>query len=183
MFAQIKQVITAMLAVSVLALTAGVAASQEMAKESHSRVPGPQYTLPKMDEKCVHDPDFKKTGKCEWDTAFMRRNHMKLMLHKRDETMHQGVRSKTASLKDCVNCHVTKDETGKPIKVSNPKHFCASCHQYVAVKLDCFECHRSTPDTPASTASIPRDSSHANLLASNAQEAVDLSNFLKGVAK
>jgi len=48
-------------------------------------------------------PDIPK-GKgdqCVEDTDFMRRNHMELILHQRDETMHRGVRPKKHSLKEC----------------------------------------------------------------------------------
>lgn len=152
--------------------------------DAHPRVPGPQFVLPENTaKKCVHDADPTKTGTCDRNTAFMRRNHMELLQHKRDITMYKGVRTKDNSLQNCINCHVTKDDAGKAIKVSNPKHFCATCHEYVAVKLDCFECHRSTPDTPASTASIPRIPAHGNLLASNTHEAKELGFFLEGVAK
>jgi len=178
MFAIIKQVMSAVFVASVFILATPVDA-----QEKHSRVPGPQFSLPESTQKCVHDPDFAKTGKCVRDTAFMRRNHMELLKHKRDITMHKGVRTKDSSLQNCINCHVTKDEAGTAIKVSNPKHFCASCHKYVAVKLDCFECHRSTPDTPASSASIPKIPAHSNLLASNSKEAEALGTFLKGVTQ
>jgi len=150
----------------------------------HPRVPGPQFVLPEnTEQKCVHDADPTTIGKCDRDTAFMRRNHMDLLEHKRDITMYKGVRTKENSLQSCINCHVTKDDADKAIKVSDPKHFCAACHEYVAVKLDCFECHRSIPDTPDSTAGIPKIPAHGNLLAKSSNEATMLGSFLKGVAQ
>lgn len=179
MLASLMRVLAALVITGVLALAASAipAGAQEKSKA------GPQFTLPKSTEKCVHDPNFAKTGKCVRDTPFMRRNHMKLLLHKRDQTMHNGIRTKSASLKECINCHVTKDEAGNPIKVSNPKHFCAACHRYAAVKLDCFECHRSTPDKSAKTADIPKIPAHAGLLAKNSSEARDLGKFLEGITR
>lgn len=170
MFAIMKRLLSVMLFASVFAL-----ATPAQADEKQSRAPGPLYSLPADAETCVRD------------TSFMRRNHMKLLLHKRDDTMRNGVRTKKESLQGCINCHVTKNEAGKAIKVSDPKHFCAACHQYTAVKLDCFECHRSTPDTPKNTASIPKIPAHASLLASlpanEGHEAKALGNFLKGVTQ
>lgn len=83
--------------------------------------------------------------KCVEPTAVMRQNHMKFLLHQRDETMHEGVRTKKYSLKECINCHANKDEQGKYIPVTKPGEFCQSCHAYTSVKLDCFECHATKP--------------------------------------
>jgi hypothetical protein len=35
---------------------------------------------------------------------------------------------------------------GKAVSVESKDHFCASCHSYAAVRVDCFECHASTPE-------------------------------------
>ncbi len=188
MFAKLKQVLSvaaksvAMAAVALLIITAPSQAEEKKAQAGYPSW-GPQFTLPKSDNKCVHDPDFAKTGKCVRDTAFMRRNHMELLKHKRDRTMREGIRTKDSSLQNCINCHVTKDKAGEAIKVSNPKHFCASCHLFVAVKLDCFECHRSTPETPKGSASIPKIPEHSGLLAANTIEAKNLKNFLSKSTK
>ena len=184
MLAIFKQVLAAVMLAGAFAL----AVSTTPADAQEKQKAGPQFTLPESTEKCVHDPDFAKTGRCVRDTAFMRRNHMKLLLHKRDLTMRQGIRGKDSSLKACINCHVTKDDAGKPVKVTNPKHFCAACHEYAAVKLDCFECHRSTPDTAQGTANIPNIPAHSGLLANNSAinaspEASKLGTFLKGVTQ
>ena len=82
---------------------------------------------------------------CVEDTDFMRRNHMDLLNHQRDETVIKGVRTKQHSLKECINCHVVKGPDAVPVTVSSPQHFCRSCHDYAAVSVDCFQCHASRP--------------------------------------
>lgn len=82
---------------------------------------------------------------CVEPVEFMRRNHMELLLHQRDETMHRGIRTKRYSLRNCINCHAV-DGTGQPVTLDDPEHFCVSCHRYAAVKLDCFQCHTGTPE-------------------------------------
>jgi hypothetical protein len=67
----------------------------------------------------------------------MRRNHMKMLFHQRDRTMRKGVRTTRFSLKGCVECHASA-KTGS---VLGKDGFCSSCHEYAAVKMDCFECH------------------------------------------
>lgn len=82
---------------------------------------------------------------CVEPTDVMRANHMEYLLHKRDLTMHQGIRTKQHSLAECINCHATPGEDGKVARITDEKHFCASCHQAASVKLDCFECHADRP--------------------------------------
>jgi len=82
---------------------------------------------------------------CVEPTSEMRVNHMKYILHQRDETVHEGVRTKTHSFKNCISCHAVKDDAGKVVTIKDERHFCNSCHTYAAVKIDCFECHASTP--------------------------------------
>ena len=91
-------------------------------------------------------------GKCVEDTAFMRRNHMRLLVHQRDRTVHEGIRTEKHSLANCVSCHASR-ETGR---VTGSKDaFCEGCHRYAAVKLDCFECHADRPAATASAAASP----------------------------
>jgi len=94
-------------------------------------------------------PDIPKpVGKgdqCVEETPFMRTNHMELILHQRDETVQRGIRTKKHSFKECINCHVVKDEHNIPVSFKSPKHFCNTCHTYAAVRIDCFECHASRP--------------------------------------
>ena len=87
-----------------------------------------------------------KGQQCVADTAFMRRNHMDLMKHQRDDTVHAGMRAGKFSLKGCVECHASR-ETGSVAASSTD--FCVSCHSYAAVKIDCFECHSSRPEAPS----------------------------------
>ncbi len=86
---------------------------------------------------------FSDTQGCVEPTDEMRKNHMKYILHQRDETVHEGVRDKQHSLVECINCHVS-DAPDAP-RVSSEKHFCNSCHTYAAVSIDCFQCHADRP--------------------------------------
>lgn len=86
-----------------------------------------------------------KGERCVEDSNFMRRNHMELLKHHRDETMHKGVRTTKYSLSGCFNCHAVDGADGKPVTVDDEKHFCNACHTYAAVSPDCFQCHSSTP--------------------------------------
>ncbi len=79
-------------------------------------------------------------GQCVADPAFMRRNHMDLLKHQRNETVHRGVRDPRASLKGCIACHASAQTQSVATAETD---FCVSCHSYAAVKVDCFECHTS----------------------------------------
>lgn len=84
-----------------------------------------------------------KGEKCVEDTEYMRKNHMKLLLHHRITAVHEGDNQKTDkySIVNCVNCHAS----AKDNSVAGPGDFCQSCHAYAAVKITCFECHSSKP--------------------------------------
>ncbi len=82
------------------------------------------------------------TTECVEPEDEMKKNHMNYLLHQRDETMHEGVRTKKYSLKECINCHVPKDST---VRYGDDKHFCSSCHNFAAVSIDCFQCHMDKP--------------------------------------
>jgi len=84
---------------------------------------------------------------CVADTDFMRRNHMDLIIHQRDETVIRGIRDEPFSLVECVDCHAQQNASNEPIRVDSQGQFCASCHDYVAVKIDCFDCHAAVPDS------------------------------------
>jgi hypothetical protein len=86
---------------------------------------------------------------CVAPVAEMRRDHMTMLLHQRDRTMRQGLREPRFSLKGCVDCHASR-ATGS---VLGKEGFCSSCHEYTAVKIDCFECH--TPQRDVRTAGRP----------------------------
>jgi hypothetical protein len=79
---------------------------------------------------------------CVADPATMRRTHMELLKHQRDDTVHGGIRGAKVSLKACVECHAS----GQTHSVAAAQtDFCVSCHSYAAVQIDCFECHASRP--------------------------------------
>lgn len=95
-----------------------------------------------------HPPKGKGTH-CVLPTKEMRRNHMKYLFHERWETLHDGIRNPKFSLEGCIHCHAVDGPNGKPVSIKSPKHFCNSCHGYVGVHIDCFQCHASTPtETP-----------------------------------
>ena len=124
---------------AVLCLSIGAYAASGVAAK-----PGPTIIIDKS----------RAGDRCVEDTAYMRKNHMKLLLHQRDETMHKGIRTTKYSLKNCINCHAsTKDNS----VIGSDDHFCQSCHTYAAVSLDCWECHASTPKSvqPAVAAALP----------------------------
>ena len=108
-----------------------------------------------------------KGGQCVAEPAFMRRNHMDLLKHQRDDTVFRGIRSAGPpqaasspsgsgreaagaragggarySLKECIACHASV-KTGSVAKTET--NFCVSCHSYAAVQIDCFECHTAKP--------------------------------------
>ena len=87
-----------------------------------------------------------KGDSCVAETDFMRRNHMDLIVHQRDETVIRGIRDEPFSLVECVDCHVQRDTNDDPIRVDSEGQFCASCHAFVAAKIDCFSCHAAVPD-------------------------------------
>ncbi len=84
--------------------------------------------------------DIGNGGHCVDDPAFMRKNHMKMIAHQRDDTMRLGIRGGKYSLAACVNCHASKKDNSV---LGDSGHFCQGCHEYAAVKPDCFECHSS----------------------------------------
>ncbi|MGO9942721.1 MAG: cytochrome c3 family protein [Rhodoblastus sp.] len=138
-------------------LAAGLAlaaASAARAEDAGGRTPSP-HPAKGQGEHCVADTDF------------MRRNHMLMMLDHRKEAVHEGIRAPQYSLAGCVSCHSVKGADGKAVSFASPDHFCRSCHGYAAVKIDCFECHASKPETPqkGADASAPRDEDAASLAA------------------
>jgi len=62
------------------------------------------------------------------------------------DTVHEGVRGGDQALNRCLECHASKT-TGAAI--GSPDAFCQSCHDYVGVKLDCFDCHQGRPGAGA----------------------------------
>lgn len=82
--------------------------------------------------KAAAEPEIiiKKEGKCVKETSWMRKNHMKLLLHIREDTVREGVRKVNESFKGCASCHTKREE------------FCDKCHEYVGAKPECWNCHQ-----------------------------------------
>lgn len=116
------------LLVAVLAAAGLAAAAPGAADTKSSRVPLP--VLP-----------VAKGATCVAPTAEMRRNHMNMLFHQREETVRRGIRTTRFSLKGCVACHANP----KTHSVLGKNGFCESCHAYAAVHIDCFECHSASP--------------------------------------
>ncbi len=117
------------LSFALLALVAGALAIPAAAEP---RIPLPTIAKGKGDQ-CVEPLDV------------IRRDHMDLLNHQRDRTTYEGVRTKQHSLKNCIECHASKDDEGQWVSVNAPGQFCNSCHSYAAVSMDCFQCHATTP--------------------------------------
>ncbi len=125
---------------ALLALSVGaIAASVDSDDQATGRTPKPTIVIEKGD-KCVED------------TAYMRRNHMKLLMHHRDKTMHEGIRTEKHSLQNCINCHASSKNNSV---LGSNENFCQTCHTYAAVKLDCWDCHSSKPKQQAAAAPAP----------------------------
>ena len=82
--------------------------------------------LPEQDRKCVESK------------SFMRAEHMQMLNNWRDSVVRDGNRQFINSTgkhynmslqNECLRCH------------SNKKKFCDECHNYMAVKPYCFDCH------------------------------------------
>ena len=88
---------------------------------------------------------FESEEKRDKHISYMRTHHMHALKHKQDDTMYNGIRTEKHSLKACINCHVPESYNGKVLRHTDPEHFCSTCHNYVAEKLNCFECHVDHP--------------------------------------
>lgn len=95
---------------------------------------------PKTDTPAIQEWE-KQNGKkeCVESKEFMRTEHMQLLNNWRDSVVRDGYRgyiSDTSQKRfnmslqnECMRCH------------SNKKKFCDECHNYMAVKPYCFDCH------------------------------------------
>ena len=88
---------------------------------------------------------------CVEPTEVMRRRHMDFILHQRDKTVHQGVRTEKHRFVNCINCHVQPQRQAGGNLVyprhTSADHFCTSCHVYALVSIDCFQCHADRPQS------------------------------------
>jgi hypothetical protein len=93
---------------------------------------------PKLDTPAILQmPEQER--KCVEPKAFMRTEHMQLLNNWRDAVVRDGYGQyvSTATAKhykmslqnECMRCH------------SNKKKFCDECHNYMAVKPYCWDCH------------------------------------------
>jgi len=110
-------------------------------------------------------------------SEYWRRNHMDLMRHDRDLTLRDGEREIGASLKGCFDCHAAKDDAGQVVTYENEGHFCRTCHDYVAVQVDCFMCHRSTPD------GVDEGAAHAAILPRGSLKDADIEGVIAYLSK
>ena len=132
---------------------------------AHAAAPKP------VDEKAI------KGEQCVEPTEYMRRNHMKLLTHQRDETVHEGIRTKKYSLKECINCHASQ-QTGSVTAAKD--NFCVSCHTYAAVKIDCFDCHSSKPQATSTLHPLTAKGAHLkHQMAAQANKSVSVKDMAR----
>jgi hypothetical protein len=90
---------------------------------------------PKIDTPAIEELAEKK---CVEPKEFMRTEHMKLLNQWRDwavrdgNRIYEGAEGKKYEISlqnSCMHCH------------SNKKNFCDKCHNYMAVKPYCWDCH------------------------------------------
>lgn len=126
-FQQIELRVACGLIIALLILPVSIAAEGESSSLGQVVIPDP--ATPANAQQCVAPTDV------------MRRDHMKFLLHQRDETVLNGIRNKTYSFTGCINCHAQADKNGEILRADDPGYFCTECHTFAAVKIDCFECH------------------------------------------
>ncbi len=91
-------------------------------------------------------------GHCIAPAAEMRRNHPDMLKHQRDVTVHTGTRGARVSLNACIDCHANRSNHSV---LGTDRSFCQGCHQFAAVRLDCFECHQASTTSAAPLALAP----------------------------
>ena len=104
---------------------------------------------------------------------YWRVNHPALLSHDRDQTVIDGIRDVEASIAECVSCHAVNGPDAAPVTVESDQHFCRACHDYAAVKIDCFQCHNSVPDV----------ADQAMLLPYRENPVADLRAYLEGASQ
>ncbi len=85
---------------------------------------------------------------CVAPVDIMRRYHMNFLMDQRDATVIDGIRTEKFSLTGCIDCHNARPATEEAVLSEDPKNFCADCHGFTAVKIDCFECHSARASEP-----------------------------------
>ncbi|OGK11604.1 MAG: menaquinol oxidoreductase [Candidatus Riflebacteria bacterium GWC2_50_8] len=95
--------------------------------------------MAKPDPK-IDTPEIQKLAvkKCVEPKDFMRSEHMQMLNDWRDSVVRENIRTYKNSMgqsfnmslqNTCMKCH------------SNKKEFCDQCHNYMAVKPYCWDCH------------------------------------------
>ena len=105
----------------------------------HRPAPAPK---PDLDTPVIRALPEKQ---CVEPTPYMREQHMQLLKFWRDSVVRANARTYVSSggaefemslQKTCMNCH------------SNKQRFCDQCHDYIALKLTCFDCHVAPENSP-----------------------------------
>lgn len=97
----------------------------------------PFLVMPEREEACIED------------TAYMRFQHMDLLLDLRDEVVREGSHMQVVvdgqvrqvTLDGCWDCHTDRTQ------------FCNRCHDSVNLNLNCFKCHHD-PSSELSASEI-----------------------------
>jgi hypothetical protein len=97
-------------------------------------------------------PPLPASGQCLEPSETMRRDHMTYLLHQRDETVRGGIRGAKYSLRACIACHAQPMAASADPAKRSVLPFCAACHDYAAVTVDCFSCHTPTTTEPVRAA-------------------------------
>ena len=89
---------------------AGLVPGTGIAPDTHAadRVPLPALVKAHKGEACVEP------------LPVIRRDHMKFLMHQRDDTVHQGIRGARHSLVGCIDCHAAKDDAGQWVRIDAP---------------------------------------------------------------
>jgi len=107
-----------------------------------------------------------KGEQCVEPTDVMRRNHFEFLKHQRDETLREGIRGNKYSLNECIDCHAVTSPDVAGGKVRTLKPFCAECHSYAAVSIDCFQCHSGAAQPGiGSQSALPADHADKAMIA------------------
>ena len=118
-----------LLLLALLCLGPGLLNAADRESSGFGQIAIPDPVKPADAEQCVEPVEV------------MRRDHMKFLMHQRDDAVIDGKRDSKYSLVGCMNCHNPASASGEVIRYEDPRHFCADCHTYASVKIDCFECH------------------------------------------
>jgi hypothetical protein len=122
-------------------LLAGLAAT--LAGCSKSEPPGPELLAQARGDQCVEPTDV------------IRRDHMNILMHERDEAKRYGRRNPDHGFVGCIDCHVSPTAS----RDEPATHFCLACHQFNAVRMDCFQCHIDRPSDAAARQRVDLDGS------------------------